>query len=298
MSQLETKLSSPATNVYWIEWLPKIAGGFAIVLVFFYMSAFHALPVTEMPDAWGQFGDYIGGLLNPFISLFTLIVALHVWKLQKIELKETRDAVIEQSKTAEQQRREQRFFDLLRIYQDTLKSFVVQSTVGKAALNNWSELSQKARTCSIFLKYGFDEFDYYLDAPRPSSLDQSIRQLMNPKTRSLSVDQIKNSWDAFSPLLDHYFRTIFAILRELEELLAVDHIRYAKLFRAQLSRDELTLIAFNLLFDEEGKKMRPLVQKYGLLKHLADNKLRDYTIAELNPEAFGLGWIKSQKISG
>ncbi len=34
----------------------------------------------------------------------------------------------------------------------------------------------------------------------------------------------------------------------------------------QLSRDELTLLAFNLLFDDEGIKMRALIYKYGLLK--------------------------------
>jgi hypothetical protein len=297
VSQPPTDSLSSSTGTHWIERLPKIAGVFALVLVFSYVWKFQAFSVADKPDAWGQFGDYMGGLLNPFISLFTLIVALHVWKLQKIELKETRDAVIEQSKTAEQQRREQRFFDLLRIYQETLKSFIVENTVGKAALNNWTTLSRNTRSCSNFLKYGFGEFDYYLDFPPPSDTDESFRRLTNPKTKTLSVDQINAAWDGFSPLLDHYFRTIFAILGELEELLTNDHWRYAKLFRAQLSRDELTLLAFNLLFDDEGKKMRSLVEKYGLLKHLADTKLRDYAIAELNPEAFGFGWVNAQKVS-
>ena len=54
-------------------------------------------------------------------------------RLQKAELAETRKelensrlAMEEQAITAEQQRREQRFFDLLNLYQETLKTFVVE----------------------------------------------------------------------------------------------------------------------------------------------------------------------------
>ena len=47
-----------------------------------------------------------------------------------------------------------------------------------------------------------------------------------------------------------------------------------KMFRAQLSREELALLAFNMLLSEEGLRMTPLVAKYGLIKHLPKNKLR------------------------
>jgi Putative phage abortive infection protein len=284
----------PAVDVNWLQRLPKIAIAIALIFVIGYIWAFGSLPVNERPEAWGQFGDYIGGLLNPLISLFTLIVAVSVWRLQKTELLETRNAVKEQGNTAEQQRREQRFFDLLNLYQETIKTVVVEGVSGKAALNIWPKLSHGASLCNNFVQFGFDEFNDAL-LRRPTTPAETQEALSTPgNSITYTKVQVTESWNGFSPLLDHYFRTIFRILYELSELLGVEHFRYGKLFRAQLSRDELTLLAFNLLFDAEGRKMRPLAEKYGLLKHLASSKLRDYAEAELDPRAFGLGWIKTQ----
>lgn len=229
-------------------------------------------------------------------------------RLQKAELAETRKelensrlAMEEQAITAEQQRREQRFFDLLNLYQETLKTFVVEGAAGKAALNNWQKLSEKTANCKLFIDHGWGEFEYPSTNQRNISnisTQALIREAMRTKPKySFCKEDMNRSWDAFSPQLDHYFRTIFSIVEELEKLLGSDHWRYAKLFRVQLSRDELTLLAFNLLFDAEGKKMRPLVAKYGLLKHLAKTKLRDHAIAELDPKSFGLHWVTAQKIA-
>lgn len=282
------KSPDAATDARWLNWLPRVAGTLALFLVVGYALTFRELPANANPAAWGAFGDYMGGLLNPLISLFTLIVAMKVWGLQKTELLETRKAVEEQGKTAEQQRREQRFFDLLNLYQETLKTFVVEGSTSKAALNRWSKLSPHAADCSEFTDRGWDEF-YYSYSEHDKTKGVSVRKTA---LKSFSREQIHSNWNYFSPLLDHYFRTVFSILRELEYLLKDDHIRYGKLFRAQLSRDELTLLAFNLLFDAEGVKMRPLIEKYGLLKHLANNKLRDHAIGELGPSSFGRKWAE------
>lgn len=291
MSQVPGKPRESVTDAKWLNWLPVIAGMLATILIGSYIFTFQKLPPNESPAAWGTFGDYMGGLLNPLISLFTLIVAMKVWGLQKTELLETRRAVEEQGKTAEQQRREQRFFDLLNLYQETLKTFVIDGSVGKAALNGWHKLSPSDKECWFFLYRGWDEFDFQYD-----EYDLHSRKLVKKvRKKTYSQEEIAQTWDKFSPLLDHYFRTIFSILGELERLLGTDHWRYGKLFRAQLSGDELTLLAFNVLFDSEGEKMRALVYKYGLLKHLANTKLRDHAIMELSPTAFGLNWANAQR---
>lgn len=38
-----------------------------------YAFKFHAQPVSGDPAAWGQFGDFIGGVANPVIGLLTLL---------------------------------------------------------------------------------------------------------------------------------------------------------------------------------------------------------------------------------
>mgnify|MGYP000980940808 CR=1 FL=1 len=279
-------------------WLLLVPATFALGAVTTYAIVFRSLPATENPAAWGTFGDFVGGLMNPLVSVLTLFVAISVWRLQKAELEltrsemaQTKEAMEDQAKTAEQQRREQRFFDLLNLYHETLKTFVIEGSAGKAALNSWQKLSSSAHDCEDFLHRGWDEFDFHYNARDP----HSNRLIRASQKKTYTESQIAQAWSNLSPQFDHYFRTIFAILNELERLLNADHWRYGKLFRAQLSRDELTLLAFNVLFDSEGKKMRPLVCKYGLLKHLANTKLRDHAIKELAPTAFGLSWTNTKQ---
>jgi hypothetical protein len=58
------------------------------------------ITTSTSQSTWGAFGDFIGGILNPLVSFFTLIVAVSVWKLQRLqlaatkkELEETREAI-------------------------------------------------------------------------------------------------------------------------------------------------------------------------------------------------------------
>lgn len=279
----------------WIKWVnltPKIAAGVLFLLVAAYGIAFWQNGWSKSPDAWGQLGDYIGGLLNPLVAGFALMALVVSVRLQKAELAATRKelensrlAMQEQATTAEQQRREQRFFDFLNIYQSTVDSIqfemesktgAVISLQGKRAFrllttdqhgNPLGELSQ------YFSKSeGWDKF---------LAIDISGREVV--------------LWNNASPVLDHYFRSIFSILRESEPTLGEDCWRYTKLLRAQLSRDEVNLIAMNLLYDEEGKKMRDLVARYGILKHMPANQLRTAAEHALTPLSFGRKWAESHK---
>lgn len=96
--------------------IPGIAG-LLIVILGAYIVWFSSAKVSHDSGDWGTLGDYFGGLMNPVISFATLMVAFAVWKQQKVELRETKVALEEQAKTAEQQRQEQRFFDLLTVLQ-------------------------------------------------------------------------------------------------------------------------------------------------------------------------------------
>lgn len=55
----------------------KIAGCifFAIILtpIAFFVSYFNDNAISDQIERWGQFGDYFGGLLNPIISLASLV---------------------------------------------------------------------------------------------------------------------------------------------------------------------------------------------------------------------------------
>ena len=110
--------------VLWVSRTPYIVGLAFIGLVVAYLTAFASLGWSKSPEAWGQLGDYIGGILNPvvaFCALIALVVSIQLQKAElaatRAELASTKTVVEEQAKIAEQQRREQRFFDVLRLYQ-------------------------------------------------------------------------------------------------------------------------------------------------------------------------------------
>jgi hypothetical protein len=276
-----------ATDAGWRNWLHVIAGGLALCLIGSYLFSWPTLPVNANSTALGAFGDYMGGLLNPLISLFTLIIAMKVWGLQKTELLETRKAVEEQGKTAEQQRREQRFFDFLNIYRSTVDSI---------------EFEVSAADSVIAFK-GKRAFKHLTSQHRYNPLIWLSQIFENPNKNPYAtwttdiLDKVSSKWEETSPVLDHYFRMVFTILREANTTLKDDHWRYMKLFRAQLSRDETNLLAMNLLFDEEGKKMRPLVVSYGVLKHMPASHLREIAERELDPLSFGLKWADEHPVT-
>lgn len=262
------------------NYLPWIVGLVSLCLLVIYALVFRHLPATETPSAWGTFGDYLGGVLNPLVSTFTLVVAVRVWQQQKVELEQTKEALKEQAKTAEQQRQEQRFFDLLNVYQQTISAiFVVArmpSTNGEFPVQYTGKeaIAQFLRSSNAEHLVNFDKNGY-------GGWTGEFDQISNRKG-------LLGPWnhEAVTALFDHYFRVVFRILSEVEVLLGEQHFRYIKLFRAQLSRSELIVLGFNLWLDDEGGNMVPLAEKYGLLKHLPKGHLRS-EIEKLHPRAFG-----------
>ena len=251
-------------------WLLTIAalGAIFCALLFF---GFEWTSGRKDIDKLGQMGDFFGGMLNPLVSALTLFVAISVWQLQKKELKATQKALDEQAKTAEQQRQEQRFFDLLNVYQRTVDSIYHATDV--------SRLQQNTRTLlSATGKFGVSLWLSDASCLRLYATGDTIIDTQNAKRDWINRDS--------SGSFDHYFRVVFRILSEAEALLGDQHIRYIKLFRAQLSRSELIILGFNLWLDDEGKKMTPLAEKYGLLKHLPKGHLRT-ELEKLHPKVFG-----------
>ncbi len=261
-------------------WLLAIAAlGACVLAVAYWVGWSPSGPDTNAAEKLGQMGDFFGGMLNPLVSALTLFVAISVWQLQKKELKATQKALDEQAKTAEQQRQEQRFFDLLNVYQRTVES-----------ISRIRPRSGGGTTLEYVTLAGKQVITEWLHS---ASLGT---EAMGAYNQFLLSDTFPNRWKHYDAvgMFSHYFRVIFRILTEAEGLLSNQqipdlkdqHFRYIKLFRAQLSRSELIILGFNLWLDEEGKKMLPLAEKYGLLKHLPTGHLRT-ELEKLHPQVFG-----------
>ncbi len=261
------------TGQYSGWWLLTIAalGAIFCALLFF---GFEWTSGRKDIDKLGQMGDFFGGMLNPLVSALTLFVAISVWRLQKVELQATKKALDEQAKTAEQQRQEQRFFDLLNVYQRTVDSITFASQMNQSPVQH----TGKGAIAELYRNNASSIKDFDANGLQPAT--KFYRAHTN-----IDLQRIWND-ETIAPLFDHYFRVIFHILTEAETLLGDQNIRYIQLFRAQLSRTELIILGFNLWLNDESLNMIPLAEKYGLLKHLPTGHLRT-ELENLHPKVFG-----------
>lgn len=260
-------------------WIVAIAFG---IIVAAYIWTFRALPYNEKTDSWGQFGDLIGGLLNPLISLFTLIVAVSVWKLQKLELAETRGAI-------EAQTFDQFFMSVLASH----RAMTEQVSIPNPHISN-SLLTGKAAIDAYLKKV--DEYERTFDASTGSArghrlenfppqleqleIDRALRALLNrdfnvwkfpanaPLARmsyfcvqyykkQLSVApnlSIKYEMvDSFENIFGHIFRSTYQILKLIDDEKFSKHEdkkaarRYVNLLRAQMSESEFVFFALSAL---------------------------------------------------
>jgi hypothetical protein len=96
MTKIETTASeSASTQWQFVRFFLLCYFAVFGLMLLLYISKFGMYLSTEH-DRWGQFGDFLGGILNPLTSFFTLIVAVFVWRLQSTELAETRKVLQEQ----------------------------------------------------------------------------------------------------------------------------------------------------------------------------------------------------------
>lgn len=70
---------------------------------YFWFGQIQGFPVSDDTSHWGQFGDFIGGILNPLIAIFAVYWLSVSILIQKQELSETRTALEETQKAQERQ---------------------------------------------------------------------------------------------------------------------------------------------------------------------------------------------------
>lgn len=105
--------------------------------------------------------------------------------------------------------------------------------------------------------------DEMVNVPQPEELDtpdiQVVRRLY------------KQFYDLSGAHLDHYFRSLYHIIKYIDQSSDIDARQYTSLVRAQLSPSELQLLFYAGL-SEQGEKFKPLIERYSLLEQLPENQ--------------------------
>lgn len=220
-----------------------IFGGLTIVWFLFrgfFIENFINPTGTINLDKSAKFGDFIGGFVGSIFTLVGIVLLYETLYLQRKEFEESR-------KVFETQQFENKFFSLLKLYQDIISSMhydVVES-------------SEKFIGKEFFLKHKVDIYTKY--NPTNSFF----------KNRKSAIDSYTNFYIHHKENVAHYFRTLYRMFRLIEETdyTGNEKMSYAKIIRAQLSEPELFFLNYNAC-TVYGKKFRELIISYNLTKHL------------------------------
>lgn len=93
---------------------------------------------------------------------------------------------------------------------------------------------------------------------------------------SIEHEGIKGFEKQMSGILDSYFRYLYRILKYIDDSKLINNdtkYQYAGILRARLSYMELLLIYYNGLSSYGSEKLKPLIEKYHLLKNIRKEKL-------------------------
>ena len=224
-----------------------------IMAVVSYAYVFHG-PLSTSQDEWGQFGDYLGGILNPAFSFLALLGLLFTISLQSAELQSSTRELRNSAKALEKQNSsianqmfESAFFNLLGFYSDILKGIDIRAETADATGTT------TGRDC---FKVFFDHLQVFYNYTKGD--DQKQKAIAAYK-----AFHSKHQTDT-----GHYFRHLYHIIKFVDESHVVDKKYYTNLIRAQLSSYESLLLFYNCQSDMGSKKFKPLIEKYALLKNM------------------------------
>lgn len=232
----------------------------SLVSVSFYLSRFGSCETSLSHEVWGQFGDYIGGTLNPglaFLSLMAVLIAL------QIQFRQSQDA----SQLQSVQHFETALFELMRIHRENRSTMRLPpdiqdpNCVGIDFLwHVWRQIRDRIRTSEKNLEK--DEL--------------SEGEFLEWQASSLR-EAYENAYDVcdFKTQLAHYFRNLYHTFKYIEVATTLDQAektRYARLVRAQLSSIETTFLFLNGLHGR-GTRFRLFLKKYALLQELLPSDL-------------------------
>jgi len=220
-------------------------------------------------EKFGQFGDFIGGIVGAIWALAGVLlfyVALNEqredfktnqkalelqikalnqqvseFKLQREELKSSRKIYEQQSKTLKLQQFESNFYSLLNIYSSI-----------KDKLNNINERND-------FFKFIYDEI-----------LIKYVVEVNIVEHNNEMISSYTKTFNKYRGHLSHYFKAFYRIIKIIDTsqvLEAHEKVMYSKILRSQLTDFEQLVLFYNSQ-SSYGLKARPLILKYNLLKHV------------------------------
>ncbi len=259
------------------------------VLAFFTKKFGDTVP-TEI-NKFANFGDFIGGTLNPILAFLALIALLYTIKLQSDELKATRKELKKtvtaqkkqakslklQNKATKLQIFENTFFQLISIFIELKSNFTVSRRERVDGFENGSP------TTNFIIR----EMTYHETIH--SFLDELKLQYLG------DYEKFNNSHEC---LTGSYFSQIYQIIKFIDDSDIDSKQRYINIFRAQFTENELELLFYHCLGNIGKRKFKGLIEKYEFFEHITYNVDIEKSLKEYDINAFGSNQTLIDKYNG
>jgi Putative phage abortive infection protein len=274
-SPLDDGQSRQRTNS--IMLILTVAGSAWFLLAFFlYWLRFHTAAISDEGKDWGDFGVFIGGLAGTGIAAVTLYAVAYGIRVQAEDLAKSRAFMAKQSGTMAQQAFDSVFFGLLERFSQVRDGMTYTYT---------KTVSLPELSMSASIETGKDARRAFHSALEPmkkayvARADGEARGVaVNPANyKDFVVLVFDKVYEAKEPEFGPYFRTLYHIFKFIERGYLSDEQKkvYASMARAQLSDPELCIIFYDGV-TARAEKFKPLIEKYGILKHVnASNLLQE-----------------------
>ena len=241
-----------------------------------YINQFDDGTHSTKPETWGQFGDFIGGTLNPVIGLATLLMLAINVLLQRKQLKHAQDESKATQRSAAKQSFEQSFFSLLSNYRELLDYISAEDKTesskkyrGRQALEYlWDENIQWEHI--IEQATGEDQAE---DIKKqilsdPDDFDDHTATVLREKIRYQYARVLINDSSNILPLLKSIGLTL-EWLDSHHERLPDETRRYTSIFLRSLSTTELLFIFFHsLAANDTPKETLDIFIKYSIFSSM------------------------------
>jgi len=246
---------SQRRTTFWMSVLGCLGLVWFLLGFIFYFVHFHSARLSDDGKDWGDFGVFIAGFSGTGIATITLVAAAYGIRVQAQDLARSRAFMARQSETMAQQAFDSVFFSLLNRFSDVRDS--VTDVI--RAKSTQPRLDQGRQAFKNF----WEKFHHLFKGP-----------INEPDRRDYLQRAFLSEYKAVESELGPYFRTLYQIYKFIDSssLREPEKLRYAKMARAQLSDVELCVIFYDGVTDL-AVKFKPLIEKYGVLKHVNPSHL-------------------------
>lgn len=250
----------------------------AMVVLLAYYLAFRDQPIAKSTDAWGAFGDYFGGVVNPIVGVATVLLVTISITMQRRELRASLAELRRSNEGAMLQSFEQSLFSWLGNYHSLLDAIETSDSSGRRALQRWYWHFFSAAACAKspipdqrgqIKQLPQDEANKLLNDLRRSKHESQAGGTEIEECFHRALEGFKDMYRNNRSSLDAVFRTLYRLIRWIDKSQLSDEQRwhYVALVRGQLSWIEMAFLLYNGLTDD-GKKFADVANRYALFDNL------------------------------